>query len=89
MLVVSAASKLEMLDERFGVSLNGGVFRAGEPLLAPMRETIRASAPLAEVVEPRLPPACGAVVLLLRKAGVRVDDRVIDRMKSSLKGRSR
>jgi N-acetylglucosamine kinase-like BadF-type ATPase len=88
-LVVTAASKLEMLDERFGVSLNGGVFRAGEPLLAPLEETIRASAPLAEVVEPRLPPACGAVVLLLRKAGVKVDDRVVDKMKSSLKGRSR
>ncbi len=88
-LVVSAASKLEMLDERFGVSLNGGVFRAGEPLLAPLGETIRASALLAEVVEPRLPPACGAVVLLLRRAGVRLDDRVVDRMKSSLKSQSR
>lgn len=88
-LVVASASKLEMLDERFGVSLNGGVFRAGEPLLEPLMGTIRASAPLAEVVEPRLPPACGAVVLLLRRAGARVDDSVVDRMRSSLKRRGR
>ena len=83
-LVVAAASKLEMLDGRFGVSLNGGVFRAGEPLLAPLMETIRASAPLAEVVEPRLPPACGAVVLLLQGDGVRVDGRVVSKIRSSL-----
>ncbi len=84
-LVVSAASRLEMLDERFGVSLNGGVFKAGEPVLAPLEETIRAAAPRARIVEPRLPPACGAVVLLLRRAEADVDGDVVARMKASLK----
>jgi N-acetylglucosamine kinase-like BadF-type ATPase len=84
-LVVSAASRLEMLDARFGVSLNGGVFKAGRPLLGPMEETIRTAAPLAEVVEPKLPPACGAVVLLLRRAGVEVDGHVVTLMKASMK----
>jgi len=86
-LVVTAASKLEMLGSRFGVSLNGGVFGAGRPLLGPLEGTIHAAAALAEVVEPRLPPACGAVVLLLGRAGVEVDDAVVDTMRSSLKGR--
>ncbi len=84
-LVASAASRLEMLDTRFGVSLNGGVFQAGPPVLAPLKETIRAAAPLAEIVEPKLPPACGAVALLLRRAGVEVDGPVVARMRSSLK----
>jgi glucosamine kinase len=84
-LVVTAASKLGMLGSRFGVSLNGGVFGAGEPLLTPLTKAIRASAPAAELVEPRLPPACGAVVLLLGRAGVKVDDEVVERIRSSLK----
>ena len=84
-LVVTAASRLDMLKTQFGVSLNGGVFKAGEPVLSPLRETIRASAPLARIVEPKLPPAFGAVILLLRRAGVDVDDRVVSRMRLSLK----
>jgi N-acetylglucosamine kinase-like BadF-type ATPase len=83
-LVVSAASKLEMLDTRFGVSLNGGVFKAGRPILGPLEETIHAAAPRATMVEQKLPPACGAVVLLLRRAGIEVDGRLVARMRSSL-----
>jgi len=87
-LVVSAASRLRMLDTRFGVSLNGGVFNAGRPVLGPLEETIRAAAPLADIVEPKLPPACGAVVLLLRRAGVDVDAQLVAQMRSSLRGES-
>jgi glucosamine kinase len=88
-LVVSAASKLGMLDARFGVSLNGGVFKAGPPVLGPLEGTIRASAPKARIVDPRLPPACGAVVLLLRRAGMEVDGVVVARMKASLERANR
>jgi len=84
-LVVSAASRLDMLKTRFGVSLNGGVFRAGRPVLGPLEETIRAAAPGARIVDPRLPPACGAVVLLLRRAGAKADGTLVTRMKASLK----
>ena len=87
-LVVSAASRLGMLKTPFGVSLNGGVFKAGRPILGPLEERIRAAAPRAEVVEPKLAPACGAVVLLLRRAGIEVDGRLVARMGSSFHGRS-
>jgi N-acetylglucosamine kinase-like BadF-type ATPase len=87
-LVVSAASKLDMLGTRFGVSLNGGVFKAGWPILGPMEESIHTAAPRAEIVEPKLPPACGALVLLFRRGGVKVDGRLVARMKSSLKSAS-
>jgi len=84
-LVVSAASKLKMLDTRFGVSLNGGVFKAGQPILGPLMETIRWAAPSARVVEAKLPPACGAVVMLLRRARGEVGGGPVARMRSSLK----
>lgn len=82
-LVVSAASRLGMLRTPFGVSLNGGVFNAGRPILGPLEERIRAAAPRAAIVEPKLAPACGAVVLLLRRAGTEVDGRLVARMRSS------
>ena len=87
-LVVSAASRLGMLQTPFGVSLNGGVFRAGRPILGPLEESVRAAAPRAAIVEPRLPPPCGAVVLLLRRAGTEVDGRLVARMRSSFDGMS-
>jgi len=82
-LVVTAASRLGMLNTPFGVSLNGGVFKAGKPVLGPLEERIRAAAPRAGVVEPRLTPACGALVLLLRRAGTKVDGRLVSRMRAS------
>ncbi len=88
-LVLSAASELHMLDAPFGVSLNGGVFKAGQPILGPLEETIHSTAPLAEIVDAKLPPACGAVILLLRRAGVQVDGKAVARLQSSLKRASR
>lgn len=82
-LVVSAASRLRMLDRPFGISLVGGVFKAGMPVLGPLEERVHAAAPRAGIVEPKLPPVCGAVVLLLRKAGIEVDGRLVARMRSS------
>lgn len=84
-LVVSAASRLGMLGTRFGVHPHGGVFKAGPPILGPLKETIRASAPRAELVEAKLVPACGAVVLLYREAGIEVDGKTVARMSSSFK----
>ncbi len=84
-LAVSAASRLRMLEMNFGVSLHGGVFKAGPPLLGPLQETIQDAAPLAKIVDARLPPACGAVILLLRRARLEVDSRLVARMQSSLK----
>jgi N-acetylglucosamine kinase-like BadF-type ATPase len=87
-LVVSAAARLGMLKAPFGVSLTGGVFKAGTPILEPLEERIHASAPRAAVVEPKLAPVCGAVVLLLRRAGTEVDSRLVARMRSSFDGQS-
>jgi len=63
-LVVTVASRLNLLERRFGVALNGGAFNAGPPLLGPMWKEIRASAPSATQVRARLPPPFGALLLI-------------------------
>jgi glucosamine kinase len=88
-LVVTAASRLGMLKSPFGVSLIGGVFKAGSPVLGPLEGRVRVAAPKARIVDPRLPPACGAVVLLLRRARTEVDGALVARMKASLKKATR
>ena len=85
-LVVVAASKLKMTRSKLGVSLNGGVFNAGEPILGPLVKAIHASVPKAHVVEPKLRPAFGAVVLLLRRTGVDVDAPLVKRMRETAPG---
>jgi N-acetylglucosamine kinase-like BadF-type ATPase len=85
-LAVSAASKLGMLDDAFGVTLNGGVFRAGPVLTGPMEETIHEAAPSARIVEPRLPSHGGAVVLMMR--GSRNLESKVANLAASLKSSS-
>jgi N-acetylglucosamine kinase-like BadF-type ATPase len=82
-LVVTVASRLGMLSKPFKISLNGGVFKAGTYLIGPLKTMIRASAPLARIVRPELSPECGAILLVLEKAGLSVDRRVVARLRSS------
>lgn len=83
-LVVSAASQLGILEAEFGVCPHGGVFNAGLPILRPLEDAIHQSAPLARVVEAKLPPACGAVILRMREAGASLDGGLVSTMRSSL-----
>lgn len=86
-LAVVVAAKLGMLGEPFEVSLNGGVFEIGRPVLVPLLDTIRASAPMARMTSPKLPPACGAIILLLQREGLSANRRLVSMMSSSLKMR--
>lgn len=54
---VSVVRKLRLRRERFRVGYVGGVFAAGELILAPLREELSAFAPRAELVAPALAPA--------------------------------
>lgn len=62
------------------VTLTGGLWRAGEPVLAPFRAALGSMLPLARVVVPELPPVLGACVLALQQAGVQVDEAVRQRL---------
>lgn len=67
-----------------GVYLTGGVFSAGEPVLAPMRATLRAAWPAAEIREPRFPPAVGGLILAARSLGPLVDEGWLESVAASL-----
>ena len=75
-LALAVVGRLGMQEDRFAVVPFGGVFRAGELVLRPCRETIRPVAPQAEVVGPRFEPVVGAVLLALDALGVAIDGRI-------------
>jgi N-acetylglucosamine kinase-like BadF-type ATPase len=64
----------------FDVVLVGGLFRGGEPLIAPLRETVLALAPGARLVRLQTPPAVGAVRLGMEAGGYAPDAAVRQKM---------
>ncbi len=66
--IVAVARKLDLIDESFPISYIGGAFSAGELLLRPMSEVIRAAVPLATVVPPKELPVIGAARMAMRSA---------------------
>jgi N-acetylglucosamine kinase-like BadF-type ATPase len=75
--------RLGMEKDDFAVLPFGGVFRAGEFVLHPFRETVVAVAPRAKVVRPRYEPMVGAVLLALSEIGVVLSDQVIETVEHS------
>jgi N-acetylglucosamine kinase-like BadF-type ATPase len=69
---------LGMQDEQFQVAVSGSVFKAGEPLLIPFAESVKSTAPRAEITSPRFEPAMGAVFLALQEVGVELSNVVSD-----------
>ncbi len=76
-LAVTAARRVSILRRKFGVAPVGGVFKSGPILRDAFERRIKASAPLAYVVRPILPPVGGAILLSLKMAGANVDEVVI------------
>jgi N-acetylglucosamine kinase-like BadF-type ATPase len=60
------ARKLFTPDETFRVVLGGGVFRAGEWVIAPLRQKVLAEYPKAKIVVPNASPAEGLARLALK-----------------------
>lgn len=60
---IAVIEQLRMNDETFQVAYVGGVFEAGELILAPLRAEIKKVAPRAELAPPQEPPVLGAVKL--------------------------
>lgn len=60
---VAVIERLGMQDETFRVACVGGVFEAGELIVAPLREAVRVVAPRAFIAPPLYPPVIGAVKL--------------------------
>ncbi len=64
----------------------GGVFGAGDLHRAPFEAALSSGWPGAEAVEPRFPPAVGALIAGAKLAGVEVDDDWLGRVASSIAG---
>jgi len=64
--VLVVARKLFTPEEAFPVVLGGGVFRAGEWVIAPLRERVLAEYPKAQVILPNVSPAVGLARLALK-----------------------
>jgi N-acetylglucosamine kinase-like BadF-type ATPase len=78
--------RLGMTEDEFVVVPFGGVFKAGELVERPFRETIGAVAPRARIVHPRFEPEVGAVLLALDAIGVDIDKAVLNRIEESAAG---
>jgi len=64
--VLAVAEKLSLTD--FPVAYVGGAFKAGELLIAPMREAVTAVTPNAKIAAPLKPPVEGAAMMAIRAA---------------------
>jgi N-acetylglucosamine kinase-like BadF-type ATPase len=82
-LAAAVIRRLDMQRDTLAVVPFGGVFRIGEPVLGPFRETVSAATTHALVVEPRFEPVVGAVLLALHEIDAPIDARVISRIEQS------
>lgn len=80
LMVTAVASNLGWTAAPCEVTLTGGLWRAGEVVLAPFRAALAEIAPQARIVMPELPPVIGACVLALQAGGVIVDAAVRGRL---------
>ncbi|MEA3338158.1 MAG: BadF/BadG/BcrA/BcrD ATPase family protein [Chloroflexota bacterium] len=66
---IAVARKLDLCDREFEVALVGGVFKAGELVISPLRAQVLRAAPMADVFVSNTPPALGAARLALQAIG--------------------
>jgi len=66
---VAVARQLGLCDREFELGLVGGVFQAGDLIIAPLRDLVLQVAPKANVFISHRPPALGAARLALRAIG--------------------
>jgi N-acetylglucosamine kinase-like BadF-type ATPase len=67
--VIAVIEQLRMENESFQVAYVGGVFEAGELVLAPLREEILKAAPNARIEPPLDPPVIGAAKMAMALRG--------------------
>jgi N-acetylglucosamine kinase len=65
---LAVARRLRLASKEFPVAYVGGIFNAGEAVLAPMRRAIVAEAPGAKITPPRHTPVEGAAQMAIRAA---------------------
>ncbi len=69
-LAVGVIHQLDLATETFDVVLSGSLYKGGEPLIEPMRQTIQAIAPGAKLVRLKASPVVGGVLLGMEQVGL-------------------
>ena len=73
-MVRAVADRLHFTDGSSELALVGGLFKAGDVVLSPLRVAIRTQIPGCQIVFAELPPASGAVLLALKDLGISLTD---------------
>lgn len=76
-MVAAVARHFGWVSLRCEVTLTGGLWRAGEAVIAPFRRALAEELSQAAIIMPELPPVLGACVLALQRADERVDEAVL------------
>lgn len=76
--------QLEFENLEFEIALVGSMFKSGEPLIAPMRETVHAIAPKAKLIPAEVKPVIGAVLLGMEASGFNPSHAEREKIKSLL-----
>lgn len=80
-MVAAVARRLGWSAAPCEVTLTGGLWRAGEDVIAPFRHALTDLLPAARIVLPELPPVLGACILALQQAGVDVNGAVLQELR--------
>lgn len=79
-MVQAVARRLGWATTPCEVTLTGGLWRAGEAVIAPFRGWLADLLPGAHIIMPELPPIYGACVLALQQGGVTVNATLLQQM---------
>jgi N-acetylglucosamine kinase-like BadF-type ATPase len=83
--VSGVIKRLRMEGDQFPIGLIGGVFKAGELVTRPLEEEVRKFAPRAYLMFPKFPPVVGACFIALEKAGVKLTEEVLNRVRETMR----
>ena len=75
--------QLDFEDLEFEIALIGSMFKSGEPLIAPMRQTIHAIAPKAKLIRTEVKPVVGATLLGMEASGLSITLEQRNKIKKS------
>jgi N-acetylglucosamine kinase-like BadF-type ATPase len=76
--------QLNFEDLEFEIALIGSMFKSGEALIAPMRETVHVIAPKAKLIQTEVRPVVGAVLLGMEASGLMLTLEQRNQIKKSL-----
>jgi N-acetylglucosamine kinase-like BadF-type ATPase len=81
-LIATVANKLDLADSvgTVPVAVTGGLTKAEGVFLDPLRIAVQRRAPTCEVIEPRLPPVMGSVLIALQSLGIAPSSEVVDNL---------